>query len=152
MLSSNLEKTLRDAYQLATNNKHEYVTLEHLCQMVKDGIDFIVLDTKANDITRSVLTQIIVEEEAKGEKLLPLSFLRQLITFYGDNMQRMLLSCYLEYSINTFVKNREEIQNSVEVTFGKMFPFDDFEQRGKNNFELGGSHNSVLLPQISSSL
>ena len=52
-----------------------YVTLEHLCQMVKDGIDFIVLDTKTNEITRSVLMQIIVDEEAKGEKLLPLSFL-----------------------------------------------------------------------------
>ena len=123
-----------------------YVTLEHLCQMVKDGIDFIVLDAKANDITRSVLTQIIVEEEAKGGKLLPLSFLRQLITFYGDNMQRMLLSCYLEYSINTFVKNREEIQNSVEVTFGKMFPFDDFEQWGKNNFEIIERAIRMLAP------
>ena len=97
----------------------------------------VVLDAKGNDITRSILTQIIVEEEAKGENLLPLSFLRQLISFYGDNMQRMLLPHYLEYSIDAFTKNQEEIQKYMEGSFGKVFPFgSQFEQMGKQNIEM----------------
>ena len=120
----------RRLYNTASSN---YVTLEHLCQMVKDDAEFVVLDAKGNDITRSVLTQIIVEEEAKGENLLPLNFLRQLISFYGDNMQRMLLPHYLEYSIDAFTKNREEIKKYMEGTFGNIFPFGQFEQMGKQN-------------------
>ncbi len=124
----------RRLYNTASSS---YVTLEHLCQMVKDDVEFVVLDAKGNDITRSVLTQIIVEEEAKGENLLPLSFLRQLISFYGDNMQRMLLPHYLEYSIDAFTKNQEEIQKYMEGTFGNMFPFGgQFEQMGKQNIEM----------------
>ena len=120
----------RRLYNTASSN---YVTLEHLCQMVKDDAEFVVLDAKGNDITRSVLTQIIVEEEAKGENLLPLNFLRQLISFYGDNMQRMLLPHYLEYSIDAFTKNQEEIKKYMEGTFGNIFPFGQFEQMGKQN-------------------
>jgi len=120
----------RRLYNTSTSS---YVTLDYLCQMVKDDIDFVVLDAKGNDITRSVLTQIIVEEEAKGENLLPLSFLRQLIGFYGDNVQRMLLPHYLEYSIDAFAKNQEEIQNYMQDTFGNMFPFGQIEQMGKQN-------------------
>ena len=124
----------RRLYNTASSS---YVTLEHLCQMVKDDVEFVVLDAKGNDITRSVLTQIIVEEEAKGENLLPLSFLRQLISFYGDNMQRMLLPHYLEYSIDAFTKNQEEIQKYMEGTFGNMFPFGgQFEKMGKQNIEM----------------
>jgi polyhydroxyalkanoate synthesis repressor PhaR len=113
-----------------------YVTLEHLCQMVKDDVEFIVIDAKGNDITRTVLTQIIVEEEAKGENLLPLSFLRQLISYYGDNVQGMLLPHYLEYSIDAFAKNQDEIQTYMEDTFGNMFPFGQFENMGKQNLEM----------------
>tara|TARA_Y100001968_G_C19325664_1_gene701569 strand:+ start:406 stop:996 length:591 start_codon:yes stop_codon:yes gene_type:complete len=120
----------RRLYNTASSN---YVTLEHLCQMVKDDAEFVVLDAKGNDITRSVLTQIIVEEEAKGENLLPLNFLRQLISFYGDNMQRMFLPHYLEYSIDAFTKNQEEIKKYMEGTFGNIFPFGQFEQMGKQN-------------------
>ena len=123
----------RRLYNTATSS---YVTLDHLCQMVKDDIDFVVLDAKGNDITRSVLTQIIVEEEAKGENLLPLSFLRQLISFYGDNMQRMLLPHYLEYSIDAFTKNQDEIQKYMQDTFGNMFPFGQLEQMGKQNLAM----------------
>ena len=124
----------RRLYNTASSS---YVTLEHLCQMVKDDVEFVVLDAKGNDITRSALTQIIVEEEAKGENLLPLSFLRQLISFYGDNMQRMLLPHYLEYSIDAFTKNQEEIQKYMEGTFGNMFSFgDQFEKMGKQNIEM----------------
>jgi len=124
----------RRLYNTASSS---YVTLEHLCQMVKDDVEFVVLDAKGIDITRSVLTQIIVEEEAKGENLLPLRFLRQLISFYGDNMQRMLLPHYLEYSIDAFTKNQEEIQKYMEGTFGNMFSFgDQFEKMGKQNIEM----------------
>ena len=124
----------RRLYNTASSS---YVTLEHLCQMVKDDVEFVVLDAKGNDITRSVLTQIIVEEEAKGENLLPLSFLRQLISFYGDNMQRILLPHYLEYSIDAFTKNQEEIQKYMEGRFGNMFPFGgQLEKMGKQNIEM----------------
>ena len=123
----------RRLYNTATSS---YVTLDYLCQMVKDNIDFVVMDAKGNDITRSVLTQIIVEEEGKGENLLPLSFLRQLIAFYGDNMQRMLLPHYLEYSIDAFTKNQEKIQSYMQDTFGNMFPFDQLEQMGKKNIAM----------------
>ncbi len=124
----------RRLYNTASSS---YVTLEHLCQMVKDDVEFVVLDAKGNDITRSVLTQIIVEEEAKGENLLSLSFLRQLISFYGDNMQRMLLPHYLEYSIDAFTKNQKDIQKYVEGRFGNMFPFGgQFEQMGKQHLEM----------------
>lgn len=123
----------RRLYNTASSS---YVTLEHLCQMVKDDVEFVVMDAKGNDITRSVLTQIIVEEEAKGENLLPLSFLRQLISYYGDNMQGMLLPHYLEYSIDAFAKNQEEIQTYMENTFGNMFPFGQFENMGKQNLEM----------------
>ncbi len=134
----------RRLYNTASSS---YVTLEHLCQMVKDDVEFVVLDAKGNDITRSVLTQIIVEEEAKGEYLLPLSFLRQLISFYGDNMQRMLLPHYLEYSIDAFTKNQEEIQKYMEGTFGNMFPFGgQFEQTVKQNIEMFEQAMRIFAP------
>ena len=123
----------RRLYNTASSS---YVTLEHLCQMVKDDVEFVVMDAQGNDITRSVLTQIIVEEEAKGENLLPLSFLRQLISYYGDNVQGMLLPHYLEYSIDAFAKNQDEIQTYMENTFGNMFPFGKFENMGKQNLEM----------------
>ncbi|HYE01037.1 MAG TPA: polyhydroxyalkanoate synthesis repressor PhaR, partial [Alphaproteobacteria bacterium] len=86
----------RRLYNTATSS---YVTLDHLAQMVKDGADFVVYDAKSGeDITRSVLTQIIVEEESKGQNLLPIGFLRQLISFYGDNMQ-WLVPRYLDHAM-----------------------------------------------------
>jgi len=124
----------RRLYNTATSS---YVTLDHLCQMVKDGLDFIVYDAKSGeDITRSVLTQIIVEEEGKGENLLPIGFLRQLIGFYGDNMQRMVLPRYLEYSMKTFARNQEQMQHYMKEAFGGMFPFGSFEEMGKQNLAM----------------
>ncbi len=94
----------RRLYNTATSS---YITLEYLCQMVKDGIDFVVYDARTGaDITHPVLTQVIVEEEAKGQNLLPIGFLRQLIGFYGDSRQQMLLPGYLEFSMKTFVQNQ----------------------------------------------
>jgi len=89
--------------RLYNTGSSSYVTLEHLREMVKEGVDFVVYDAKSgDDITRSVLAQIIFEEEGKGQNLLPIQFLRQLIGFYGDQMQSFVPS-YLEMSLATFV-------------------------------------------------
>lgn len=123
----------RRLYNTATSS---YVTLDHLCQMVKDGTDFVVYDAKTgDDITRSVLTQIIVEEESKGQNLLPIPFLRQLISFYGDNMQ-WLVPRYLEHSMKSFTGNQEKMREYFQTTFGSMFPFGSFEEMSKQNLAM----------------
>ncbi|HUL09912.1 MAG TPA: polyhydroxyalkanoate synthesis repressor PhaR [Candidatus Acidoferrum sp.] len=121
----------RRLYNTATSS---YVTLDHLCQMVKDGVEFAVYDAKSGeDITRSVLTQIIVEEESKGgQNLLPINFLRQLISFYGDNLQ-FLVPRYLEHTMQYFANNQEQMRTYMRDTFGGMFPFGRFEDLGKQN-------------------
>jgi polyhydroxyalkanoate synthesis repressor PhaR len=121
----------RRLYNTATSS---YVTLDHLCQMVKDGVEFVVYDAKSgDDITRSVLTQIIVEEESKGgQNLLPLNFLRQLISFYGDNLQ-LLLPRYLEQSMESFARNQEQMRRYMHDSLGGMFPFGRFEEMSKQN-------------------
>ena len=120
----------RRLYNTATSS---YVTLDHLCQMVKDNQDFVVFDAKTgDDITRSVLTQIIFEEESKGQSLLPISFLRQLISFYGDSLQS-LLPGYLEMSMSSFNRNQEQMRTYLAEAFGEMFPFKRFEEMGRQN-------------------
>jgi polyhydroxyalkanoate synthesis repressor PhaR len=121
----------RRLYNTATSS---YVTLDHLCQMVKDGLDFVVYDAKSgDDITRSVLTQIIVEEESKGQNLLPIRFLRQLIGAYGDNVHQMLLPSFLEQSMEAFTQNQGQMESYFRDTFGSMFPMSSFEDMGKQN-------------------
>jgi polyhydroxyalkanoate synthesis repressor PhaR len=125
----------RRLYNTATSS---YVTLDHLGAMVKEGVEFNVYDAKTGeDITRSVLTQIIVEEEGKaGQNLLPISFLRQLIGFYGDNMQ-WLVPKYLEHSMQTLAKNQEQIRTYFQSAFGGMFPFGStLEEMGKQNMAM----------------
>ncbi|HXV24379.1 MAG TPA: polyhydroxyalkanoate synthesis repressor PhaR [Alphaproteobacteria bacterium] len=123
----------RRLYNTATSS---YVTLDHLCRMVKDGVDFVVYDAKTGeDITRSVLTQIIVEEEAKGQNLLPISFLKQLIGFYGDNLQ-FLVPRYLEQAMQSFAHNQEQMRQYMQGTFGQIFPFANLEEMGKQNIAL----------------
>lgn len=121
----------RRLYNTATSS---YVTLEHLAQMVKDGSDFVVYDAKSgDDITRSVLTQIIVEEEAKeGQNLLPIGFLRQLIGFYGDQLGG-LVPRYLEHSMQAFQRNEEQMRQYMQSTLGGLFPFNPLEELGKQN-------------------
>lgn len=93
-----------------------YITLEDLAKMVKDGVDFVVYDAKTNeDITRKVLTQIVFEEESSGQNLLPIQFLRQLISFYGNSMQALLPS-YLEMSLAGFAEQQERLR----AQFGQM--------------------------------
>jgi polyhydroxyalkanoate synthesis repressor PhaR len=125
----------RRLYNTATSS---YVTLEHLCKMVKEGIDFAVYDAKTGeDITRSVLTQIIVEEEAKtGQNLLPIGFLRQLIGYYGDNVQQMMLPQYLDFSLRSFTENQEKMRSYMSDTMETVFPFGAMEEVGKRNMEI----------------
>jgi polyhydroxyalkanoate synthesis repressor PhaR len=104
----------RRLYNTASSS---YVTLEHLSDMVKQGVDFVVYDAKTNeDITRTVLTQIIFEEEEKsqGQSLLPIQFLRQLISFYGNSMQAFLPS-YLELSLASFAQQQERLRQQFSA-------------------------------------
>jgi len=120
----------RRLYNTATSS---YVTLDYLAQMVRNGTDFTVEDAKTGeDITRSVLTQIIVEEESKGQNMLPINFLRQLISLYGDNLQ-FLVPRYLEQSMESFAKNQEQMRGYMKDSFGGMFPMDRFEEMSKQN-------------------
>jgi polyhydroxyalkanoate synthesis repressor PhaR len=133
----------RRLYNTATSS---YVTLDNLCQMVKDGADFVVYDAKTGeDITRAVLTQIIVEEESKGQNLLPISFLRQLIAFYGDSMQ-WLVPSYLESSMRSFAHNQEQMRRYLQEAFGGMFPFGQFEQMGKQNMAMIERAMKMVFP------
>jgi len=122
-----------------------YVTLDDLARMIKEGADFVVYDAKTGeDITRSVLTQIIVEQEQKGQNLLPISFLRQLISFYGDSMQ-VLVPGYLEQAMVAFARNQEQMRNNLRATFG-MFPFGQFEEMGKQNIAMFERALRMLSP------
>ncbi len=126
----------RRLYNTATSS---YVTLEDLSLMVKEGTTFNVYDAKTSeDITRSVLTQIIVEEESKSgqQNLLPIGFLRQLISFYGDSLQWMVPK-YLEQSMQTLTGNQDQIRSYFQTTFGNMFPFGTtLEEMSKQNLAM----------------
>ena len=105
----------RRLYNTATS---AYVTLEDLARMVREGTEFVVYDAKTNDdLTRQILTQIIFEEESRGEALLPVQFLRQLIGFYGGQMQGVLPS-YLEMSLDAFTRQQEQMRGQFSKTFG----------------------------------
>src|ERR1044071_9171448 len=132
----------RRLYNTSTSS---YVTLDDLATMIKEGGDFVVHDAKTGeDLTRSVLTQIIVEQEQKGQSLLPISFLRQLISFYGDSMQ-FLVPGYLEQTMVQLARNQEQMRNSLRATFG-IFPFGQFEEMGKQNMALFERALRMLSP------
>src|SRR5246500_820682 len=100
--------------RLYNTESSSYITLENLADMVRAGRDFVVYDAKTgDDITRSVLTQIIVEEEGKGHNLLPTNFLRQLIGFYGGAMQG-LVPKYLEHAMSTFAQQQEQVRAAMQ--------------------------------------
>ncbi|HUC72185.1 MAG TPA: polyhydroxyalkanoate synthesis repressor PhaR [Stellaceae bacterium] len=132
----------RRLYNTATSS---YVTLDDLAKLIKEGGDFVAHDAKTGeDITRSVLTQIIVEQEQKGQNLLPISFLRQLISFYGDSVQ-FLVPGYLEQAMVAFNRNQEQMRKSLQATFG-MFPFGQFEEMGKQNMAMFERALKMLAP------
>ncbi len=104
--------------RLYNTQTSSYVTLDHLAGMVKDGVEFEVQDARTGeDITRSVLTQIIFEEEAKGQNLLPIKFLRQLIRFYGDSLQAFVPG-YLDMSMDSFTKNQGAMRDRIAEAMG----------------------------------
>jgi len=113
-----------------------YVTLEDLASMVKDGEDFVVYDAKSgDDITRSVLAQIIFEQENKeGQSLLPITFLRQLIRFYGDSMQ-MLVPRYLEQSMQSLTSQQDKFRDQMAQAFGNA-GFGPMEEQVRRNMEM----------------
>src|SRR5438552_14754431 len=132
----------RRLYNTATSS---YVTLDDLAKMIKEGGDFVVYDAKTGEeLTRSVLTQIIVEQEQKGQNLLPISFLRQLISYYGDSMQ-FLVPGYLEQAMIAFAGNQDQMRDSLRATFG-IFPFGQFEEMGKQNIALFERALKMLSP------
>ena len=133
----------RRLYNTATSS---YVTLDELSQMVRRGEDFVVYDAKTGeDITRSVLTQIILEEDSKGRNLLPIGFLRQLISFYDDQLHAFLPR-YLEVSMENFARHQDQIRAYVEETFGRFFPITQFEDMARQNIALFQRAASMFRP------
>jgi polyhydroxyalkanoate synthesis repressor PhaR len=123
----------RRLYNTATSS---YVTLEELSRMVREGDNFLVYDAKTGeDITRSVLTQIILEEDGKGRNLLPISFLRQLISYYDDSLQQVLPR-YLEMSMESFTRQQDQMRSYLQGTFGPFFPADRFDEMTRQNMAL----------------
>ena len=134
--------------RLYNTETSRYVTLAQLATMVKAGVDFVVYDAKTGeDITRSILIQIIVEEEFKGSPLLPIGFLRQFIRFYGDSLQT-ILPRYLEQSMDSFASNQDQMRDYMKNALGDFFPIADFEKIGKRNMDLFESAMKVLKPAV----
>lgn len=124
--------------RLYNTGSSSYVTLDHLSQMVKQGDAFEVQDARTGeDITHSVLTQIIFEEEAKGQNLLPINFLRQIIRFYGDPMQAFLPG-YLDLAMESFTRNEDEMRRRIAQVFGS-------EAGGKEAIQTLAQQNMVMF-------
>ena len=122
-----------------------YVTLEHLADMVRKGVDFVVYDAKSNDdITRSVLAQIIFDEESRSESLLPIQFLRQLIGFYGNSMQAFLPS-YLEMSLASFAEQQERLRQQLSG-MGPAPSLSAYEDQVKKNMALFSQAMQMFSP------
>ena len=123
-----------------------YVTLEDLCDLIKRGEDFVVKDAKSEaDLTRSVLTQIIFEQEAKGYNVLPMSFLKGIIRFY-DNPMSEVVSNYLEMAMDNFTQNQEQWQNQKDAKWESYTPLGMFGQMTKNNAELFQQAMGMFTP------
>jgi polyhydroxyalkanoate synthesis repressor PhaR len=132
--------------RLYNTKSSAYVTLEHLSEMVKDGSDFVVFDAKTGeDITRSVLTQIIFEEESHGQNLLPIQFLRQLIRFYGDSMQAFVPS-YLELSLDSFTRQQERMRSQVTGAVGSAPGIGFLEDQVRQNLVLFNRAMKMFSP------
>lgn len=121
--------------RLYNTDSSSYITLEHLAAMTREGREFKVVDAKSgDDITHSVLTQIIMEEENRGQTLLPIPFLRQIIAMYGDSMQSMVPH-YLEASMEAFRRNQSQFREAVQGAFGTG-AFKPFESMAKQNMAM----------------
>lgn len=132
--------------RLYNTESSSYITLDNLADMVRLGRDFVVYDAKSGeDITRSVLTQIIVEEEGKGQNLLPINFLRQLIALYGGSMQG-LVPRYLEHAMTSFAQQQDQIRAAMQKTVGTLFPFGNIEEVGRQNMAMMERAFSMFTP------
>jgi polyhydroxyalkanoate synthesis repressor PhaR len=130
--------------RLYNTQSSKYITLDFLADLTRKDVDFKVIDAKTDeDITHNVLTQIIMEEEAGGHQMLPVGFLRQLISLYGDSMQTMVPQ-YLETSMEAFRKNQKQVQDAIEnvITSG---PFGGI---AKQNIEFVRAAREALMPNL----
>ncbi len=123
----------RRLYDTSTS---KYITLEDVAQMVKHNVDFVVRDAKTNeDLTRSILTQVIFEQESKGYNMLPIGFLRQLICFYDDSL-RNVLPHYLEASISMFSRNQDQMRSYMSNQMDTFSPMKNFEAIARQNMDI----------------
>jgi len=131
--------------RLYNTESSSYITLDNLAEMVRKDRDFIVFDAKTgDDITRTVLTQIIVEEEGKGNALLPTNFLRQLIGVYGSNVPNMVPK-YLEQAMSNFAKQQETVRDTVTKTLGPFLP-PGMEEVGRKNLAMMERAMTLFTP------
>jgi polyhydroxyalkanoate synthesis repressor PhaR len=129
--------------RLYNTESSTYITLEHLAGMVRDKREFKVMDAKTGeDITHNVLTQIIMEEEARGTTLLPVNFLRQLIAMYGDSMQGMVPQ-YLEASLEAFQRNQSQFRDAMAGALSGG----PFAEIAKRNMELFAAATGTATPK-----
>ena len=129
----------RRLYNTGTSS---YITLDDLAGMTRDGVEFVVDDAKSgDDITHSILTQIIMEEESSGAQMLPVSFLRDLISMYGNSMQALMPS-YLEASMANFRKNREQLQ----ATFRDGLANNPLAKIAETNMAMMKAMGEALIP------
>jgi polyhydroxyalkanoate synthesis repressor PhaR len=132
--------------RLYNTESSSYITLDNLAEMVRQGRNFVVYDAKSGeDITRSVLTQIIVEEEGKGKAMLPTAFLRQLIGFYGDSVQG-LVPRYLEQALAAFGHQQEQMRTAMQKSMGNFFAFGNMEEVGRQNMAMMERALSLFTP------
>ncbi|GAA0278938.1 polyhydroxyalkanoate synthesis repressor PhaR [Alteraurantiacibacter aestuarii] len=129
--------------RLYNTQSSSYITLDDLARMTRDGVDFKVIDAKTgNDITHAILTQIIMEEEANGEQMLPVSFLRQLIGMYGNSMQAMMPS-YLEATMDNFRTNQVKLQEAFKSS---MAP-DALSKMAETNMAMFKAAATAFMPK-----
>jgi polyhydroxyalkanoate synthesis repressor PhaR len=135
--------------RLYNTESSSYITLDNLADMVRQGRDFVVYDAKTGeDITRGVLTQIIVEEEGKGHNLLPTTFLRHLIGFYGDQMQNVVPR-FLDQAMGALAQQQEQVRTAMQKTMGSigtMFPFGNMEEVSRQNMAMMERAFSLFTP------
>jgi polyhydroxyalkanoate synthesis repressor PhaR len=128
--------------RLYNTQSSSYITLDDLSRMTREGIDFQVLDAKTGaDITHQILTQIIMEEETHGEQMLPISFLRQLISMYGNSMQS-LMPHYLEATMDNFRANQRKLQETWKTSLGP----EGFAQLAETNMKMFQAAASAFIP------
>jgi polyhydroxyalkanoate synthesis repressor PhaR len=135
--------------RLYNTDTSTYVTLDDLAAMVKGGRDFVVFDAKSgDDLTHSVLTQIIVDQESRmggGQTLLPIPFLRQLIRFYGDSIERMVPS-YLQVSLETLAKEQERFRKSFADAFTPAGAFEAYQEQARKNLAMFEQAMAMFSP------